>query len=469
MARETLAQPRPAGDDVGSWPSVGETRVRDDPADGLAERPADVLLDPPDRLQFERFHQWLRLTFVPTPLLVVLAHGPSALPQALLAAAAVFASYGWVWLLLRRWPLALLRWQLLLRAVDCLLVFVVLLSIHAFLGDAYYDSVYLLFVVAAAATHGVRGVRLVSVAAGAAVALGRAQLILAGVMPFELRHVTDTAFYAIFFVTVGGAVAYLMRRSGAVVARREQAWRGTLADRNAALERTATQLEATNRELEAFAYSVSHDLRAPLRAIDGFSQVLLQSQGDRLDARGRDYLGRVRAASQRMGNLIDDLLQLSRVTRAEVRREPVDLSALAEGIAEELSRGDLKREVTFQIRRNVHATGDTRLLRVLLENLLGNAWKFTARRERPRIELGVALVDGAPSYYVRDDGAGFDMAYADKLFGAFQRLHTTDEFEGTGVGLATVQRIVQKHGGRIWADAAIDRGATFYFTLGEGS
>ena len=462
MARESVAEPlwRPLG---------GHEQARDgEPvAEAPTRRPTDELLDPADRLQFERFHQWLRLTFAPAPLLLAVAHGPSALPQALLTAAAVAASYGWVWLLLRRWPEVLLRWQLLLRALDCIIAFVALLGIHAFLGDAYYDSVYMLFVVAPAATHGARGVRLCSIAAGAAVALGRAQLILGGVMPFELRHVTDTIFYALFFAAVGGAVAYLMRRSGQVVERREQAWRGTLADRNAALERTATQLEATNRELEAFAYSVSHDLRAPLRAIDGFSQVLLQSQGEKLDARGQEYLGRVRAASQRMGNLIDDLLQLSRVTRAEMRREPVDLSALAEGIADELRRGDPKREATFQIRRNVQAAGDPRLLRVALENLLGNAWKFTAHRKPARIELGVALFDGAPAYFVRDDGAGFDMAYADKLFGAFQRLHTADEFEGTGVGLATVQRIVHKHGGRIWAEAAVDSGATFYFTLGD--
>ena len=227
----------------------------------------------------------------------------------------------------------------------------------------------------------------------------------------------------------------------------------------------AAQLEAANRELEAFSYSVSHDLRAPLRSIDGFSQALLEDYADRLDEQGRDYLGRVRAASQRMAELIDDLLHLARVTRAELRPETVDLSALAEAIADQLRHSDPGRRVELAIPPGIRAEGDARLLRIVLENLLGNAWKFTARRDRARIELGITESDGQRAYFVRDNGVGFDMAYAGKLFGAFQRLHGAREFEGTGIGLATVQRIVHRHGGRVWAEAAVDRGATFSFTL----
>src|SRR5437879_4128910 len=229
--------------------------------------------------------------------------------------------------------------------------------------------------------------------------------------------------------------------------------------------RYAAQLEAANAELDAFAYAVSHDLRAPLRAIDGFGQALLEDYDARLDAAGRGYLQRVRAATQRMGVLIDDLLLLSRVTRAELNRVPVDLSALAESVAAELKRTAPERAVEVVITPGVTVEGDPRLLRVVLENLLGNAWKYTGKNPRARIEFGVDQRDGQRACFVRDDGAGFDMTYAKKLFGAFQRLHSTVEFEGTGVGLATVQRIVHRHGGRVWAEGAVDRGATFYFTL----
>ncbi len=231
------------------------------------------------------------------------------------------------------------------------------------------------------------------------------------------------------------------------------------------LKRYAAQLEAANAELDAFAYSVSHDLRAPLRSIDGFSLALLEDSGDSLDATGRDHLRRVRAAAQRMALLIDDLLGLSRVTRATLQREPVDLSAMAGAVAAELEHREPGRCVEFAIAPGLAAEGDPRLLRVVLENLIRNAWKYTGRNARARIEFAATEADGSRAYYVRDDGAGFDMTYADKLFGAFQRLHSSDEFEGTGIGLATVQRIVHRHGGRVWAEGAVGRGATFYFTL----
>ena len=231
------------------------------------------------------------------------------------------------------------------------------------------------------------------------------------------------------------------------------------------LERT-TELAAANQELEAFSYSVSHDLRAPLRAIDGFSQAVLEDYADKLDDQGKDYLNRVRTATQRMGHLIDDMLTLSRVTRAEMRRETVDLSALAADVFAELQKSEPLRPVDWHIESGLVAEGDAQLLRVVLVNLLGNAWKFTGKTANAKIELGVQNnAESAPGFFVRDNGAGYDMAYADKLFGAFQRLHLASDFTGTGIGLATVQRIVHRHGGRLWAEGFVGKGATFYFTL----
>jgi signal transduction histidine kinase len=231
-------------------------------------------------------------------------------------------------------------------------------------------------------------------------------------------------------------------------------------------ERTSKDLEAANKELETFSYSVSHDLRAPLRSVEGFSQILLEDYADKLDEEGRGYLGRVRAASRRMALLIDDLLNLSRVTRSALRRQTVDLSALAKEIAAEIRKSQPEREVRFMIAEGLKTNGDARLLSVALENLLGNAWKFTQKEDKATIEFGAVAHDGGIAYFVRDDGVGFDMSYAAKLFGAFQRLHNPDEFEGTGIGLATVARIVHRHGGRVWAKGEVGKGATFYFTLG---
>jgi signal transduction histidine kinase len=227
------------------------------------------------------------------------------------------------------------------------------------------------------------------------------------------------------------------------------------------------ELLAANKELEAFSYSVSHDLRAPLRGIDGFSLALLEDYGDKLDEEGKDYLHRVRAATQRMGHLIDDLLNLSRVTRSEIRRERADLGAIAHSVALELQSGQPERRAEFRIEEGLVAFVDSHLIRIIFENLLGNAWKFTSKRESSCIEFGRTICDGKPTYFIKDDGAGFDPTYAHKLFGAFQRLHDKSDFPGTGVGLATVQRIVHRHGGRIWAESAVDKGATFYFTLPE--
>jgi PAS domain S-box-containing protein len=233
------------------------------------------------------------------------------------------------------------------------------------------------------------------------------------------------------------------------------------------LARTNAGLVEANKELESFSYSVSHDLRAPLRTIDGFSHALLEDCADRLDDAGKTHLNRIRAATQRMGLLIDDLLNLSRLSRAELHRQSLDVSALARSIGNDLQKIQPERQIEMRIEDNLETTADPALLRVVLENLLSNAWKFTSKRASARIEFGQAQVNGTLAFFVRDDGAGFDPAYADRLFGAFQRLHATTEFAGTGVGLATVQRIVHRHGGRIWAESAVGQGATFYFTLNE--
>jgi light-regulated signal transduction histidine kinase (bacteriophytochrome) len=233
------------------------------------------------------------------------------------------------------------------------------------------------------------------------------------------------------------------------------------------------QLETANKELESFSYSVSHDLRAPLRSMDGFSVALLEDYADKLDDQGKDYLHRVREASKRMAQLIEGILVLSRTTRGEMSRVTVNLSALAKTITADLHKLQPERRVECMIAPDLVVNGDAQLMRTAMENLLGNAWKFTTHCDYARIELGVLPPSGVEessqignhTYFVRDNGAGFDMTYADKLFGVFQRLHKESEYPGTGIGLATVARIIQRHGGRIWAEAKVDEGATFYFTL----
>ena len=239
-----------------------------------------------------------------------------------------------------------------------------------------------------------------------------------------------------------------------------------LAETRAAM---AEALERKNRELEAFSYSVSHDLRAPLRSVDAFGRVLEEEHAAALDPEGRDYLHRIRAATQRMAELIDDMLELARASRGELTREPVDLSAVARAVAAELANAEPARAVRFDIADGVAAEGDARLLRIVLENLLGNAWKYSRVAASPRIAFGVTEHDNVIAFFVQDNGAGFDMSFAHKLFEPFERLHTTEQFPGSGIGLATVARIVSRHGGRIWAESAVGEGATFFWTLGKQS
>jgi light-regulated signal transduction histidine kinase (bacteriophytochrome) len=239
----------------------------------------------------------------------------------------------------------------------------------------------------------------------------------------------------------------------------------TLAAQNVELRSATSRADAANQELESFSYSVAHDLRAPLRHIDSFSAILQRELTHALDQRGQDYLQRIRAATKRMGELIDDLLQLSRVTRADFHRAAVDLTMIARGVAAELEQASPLRAVQWKVQDGLTADGDARLLRVMLENLLGNAWKFTGQTEQPLVEVGRVMTEDRPTFYVRDNGAGFDPRYADRLFLPFQRLHRESEFPGTGVGLATVQRIIRRHGGDIWSASAPGQGATFFWTL----
>lgn len=229
-------------------------------------------------------------------------------------------------------------------------------------------------------------------------------------------------------------------------------------------ERTA-ELKAANRELEAFSYSVSHDLRAPLRAMDGFSRILARQYENLLDDDGKHLLNRVRQNAKQMAELIDDMLRLSRITRAELRITRVDLTAMAQEILDSLHASELDRHVETKITSGLRVNADERLLRVAMENLLGNAWKFTSKTGNALIEVGVEVIENDPVFFIKDNGVGFSMDYANKLFGPFQRLHTVEEFPGTGIGLAIVQRIFNRHGGKIWAESKLGEGASFYFTI----
>jgi light-regulated signal transduction histidine kinase (bacteriophytochrome) len=255
----------------------------------------------------------------------------------------------------------------------------------------------------------------------------------------------------------------LLQRQAELLQASEQDARD-LAETRAELVR---DLEHKNRELESFSYAVSHDLRAPLRRIESFTRAVQESQGERLDADGRRYLDRAREASRQMSELIDNVLYLARVTGADMREHDVDLSGLVALLLDRMREAEPERRVDVRIRPGLTVTADGQLLRIALENLLENAWKFTAREAVARLEFGMTSIGGEQAYFVRDNGAGFDMAYADRLFGPFQRLHLASEFPGSGIGLATVQRIIHRHGGRVWAEGMVGHGATFHFTIGR--
>ena len=262
------------------------------------------------------------------------------------------------------------------------------------------------------------------------------------------------AVYATFMIIIG------KRLNG-------EYWRAL--DNAMLLDRRAKQLEDSNKELESYSYSIAHDLRAPLRSITAFSQILMEEANDRLNTTEKEYLNRVVNAGKFMADLIDDILELSRITRIDIQHKEVNLSAMARECLQNLQASDPKRQVELQVQENMHATGDPRLLKIVLQNLLGNAWKFTSEREHSKIQVGVARDSDQLVFFVKDNGVGFDVQYSDKVFGIFQRLHKTEEFEGTGIGLASVQRAINRHGGKVWVNAKSQKGATFYFTLPENS
>lgn len=302
----------------------------------------------------------------------------------------------------------------------------------------------------------------------------------------SIRAPMSQEYYSVYIISaalVTGFIAILAlfqfnRRMSQLVSKRTQALKNEIKERadaesqvrelNATLEKRVesrtVQLAAANKELDSFAYSVSHDLRAPLRGIDGFSLALLEDCQEQLDKTAKDYLGRIRSGCLRMGKLIDDLLQMSRMTRCEINRKEVNLSQVVDTILDELRLQAPERDVVCDIQPDVFIDADPSLIRAVMENLLGNAWKFTSATKEAKITFGRVIEDNRTLYYIKDNGAGFDMAYANKLFGAFQRLHSANQFEGTGIGLATVQRIIHRHGGIIRAEAAVNEGATFYFT-----
>jgi signal transduction histidine kinase len=279
-----------------------------------------------------------------------------------------------------------------------------------------------------------------------------------------VRVVILPPFWQTWWFRLGmiGTVAMLIYGGLRIKLRSDRNKRRTL---EGMVKKRTIQLEKLNKELEAFAYSVSHDLRTPLRSIDGFSHILLDEYENYIDESGRDYLSRIRNATQKMDNLITDMLNLSRISRAPMKKRKVDLSNMVLQIAGELQEAESGRIVKFKIQDGIIVNADDRLIRIALDNLLGNAWKFTSKQDQANIEFGRFEQNGKPVYFVRDDGAGFEMKYANKLFGAFQRLHPSQEYSGTGIGLATVQRIIYRHDGIVWAKGEVDKGATFYFSI----
>jgi signal transduction histidine kinase len=395
---------------------------------------------------------------------VVLAFGMPAVPYAIFIAAAVAISFAWVEILARFRPASLLRLQLWLRVVDCGLIYAVLVKYHAFLHDAYYDAVYLLFIVAAAATHGRRGALLLSGVASLAVLASRLQLIASGAMPFATRHLTDAIFYASFFVVTSSAVAFLMHKSAEVVLRRERTWRTEIAARNAQLERTAEELAESIRLREAMLTGVTHDLRAPVTVIKVQAQLLRRRSDEQLWT----GIDRIERAATRMARWIDELLEIVTISKAEdlhLRLQPTDLVKLARDAIEEHQQNVRRHQLVFECQANevVGMLDGPRLERVV-DNLLGNAVKYSPHGGCVRLEVSVD--DGWATIAVRDQGVGIPAADLPHVFEPFRRGgNVVGRISGTGIGLASAQRIIHGHGGVLSVESEAGKGSTFTVRL----
>jgi signal transduction histidine kinase len=413
-----------------------------------------------ERLEFESLLQWLRLSFLLTPLLILATYGASAAAYAASIGVAVAVSFAWVALLLRFRPRVLLRIQLPLRAVDCLLVYLILVNYHAFLHDAYYDSVYLLFVVAAAATHGRRGAWLLSAFAGLAVLISRLQLIAVGAVAYAPRHLTDAAFYTLLFLITSSAVAFLMTRTADVVAERERALSSQIASRNVELERTARELAESVRLRDAMLTGVTHDLRTPVTVIKLQAQLLRR----RVDERLGGSVDQIDRAATRMARWIDELLEVTSPHAAEdleLNVKRADLVAMLREVIDEQQQGT--RRHTFQLDvapESITGTFDVPRLERVLHNLVGNAVKYSPRGGC--ISVTARQSNGWVDIVVRDPGVGIPAADLPHIFEPFRRGgNVVGHISGTGIGLANAHRIVERHGGTLSADSVDGAGSTF--------
>lgn len=433
-------------------------------APARAQHPVGDILEPRERLEFEHLLQWLRLSFLFTPILILVAFGPAALPYATGIAIAVAASYAWVAALSHYRPRFLLRIQLWLRVADCALVYLVLVNYHGFLHDAYYDTVYLLFVVAAAATHGRRGAWMLSGVAGLAVLASRLQLIASGALHFELRHITDSAFYSLFFLVTSSAVAFLMYKAAAVVSRRERALHAEISKRNADLERTARELAESVRLRDAMLTGVTHDLRAPVTVVKVQAQVLRR----RVDPRLLGGLDRIERAATRMARWIDELLEVATSQRPEdlqLDLQLIDLVKLAREAIDEHQHSDRRPALTFEAEPDeIIGLFDAPRVQRVLDNLLGNAIKYSPQGGCIRLRLEAN--DGWVTIAVTDQGVGIPSEDLPHIFEPFRRGgNVVGRYSGTGIGLANARRIVEGHGGTLAAESAQGSGSTFTIRL----
>jgi signal transduction histidine kinase len=422
------------------------------------------ILEAPERLEFEHLLQWLRLSFMLAPLLVLIAFGEAAVMYAVWIAIAVALSFIWVGLLLRCWPEVLLKSQLWLRVADCALVYLVLVNYHAFLRNAYYDAVYLLFVVAAAATHGRRGAWAMSGVAGLAVLASRLQLIATGAVAYEVRHLTDAVFYTVFFLGTATAVAFLMHKTADGVTRRESALRAELSNRNTELERTTHELAESIQFRDAMLTGVTHDLKTPLTVIKVQSQLLRR----RADEGLRASIDQIDRASTRMARWIDELLEVATVRNADdmhLALQPTDLVKLARDVVDEHAQSSRRHQLVLETDApEIIGRFDAPRLERVLDNLLGNAVKYSPDGGCVKLELRTdadwAIVT------VRDQGLGIPAEDLPHIFEPFRRGgNVVGRISGTGIGLASAQRIVERHGGEVVVDSTPGDGSSFTIRL----